>query len=223
MGEVNFLEGGHTRPRTVACGLPLELTDQEKKKKSSATFHIQANATIQKTQDVIDWDSLSTEQALALLEQTSTPPSFNSLIGILQKCRRKKSLVYAKHAHAYVRKNKMDSHKMLGNYLVPMFVDCSGLHDAQQVFDRLGHPNEFSWSSLIHGYTESGDFQWALSLYEKMQECRVHPSTHTFLSLLKACARLKSVKRGWEIHNLIVALGCEQDNLIGNTLVDMYA
>lgn len=220
MGDVNCLV---LRPHNSACSMPMALIKQENNLSFSNTYPIQADAIRRNTQDVIDWDLLSTEQALALLEQKAKPPSMNSLVSVLQKCRKKRSLVYAKRAHAYLCKNKMESQRMLGNYLVPMFVDCGGLPDAQQVFNKLVHRNEFSWSSLIHGYSGCGDFQRALSLYKNMQELGVLPSLYTFLSLLKACGRLKSIEKGREIHHWIVTLGFENENLIGNTIVDMYA
>lgn len=220
MGAVNFL-GLMADP--VASSLSMASIQQENTKSLCRTYPTQAEAIQQKKEGVTDWGMLNTEQAVALLEEKLKPPSMDSLVCILQKCRKKRSLAYARRTHRYLCKNKMETQRMLGNYLVPMFVDCGGLDDAQQVFNKLVHRNEFSFSSLIHGYTEKGDFEQALCLYGNMGEAGVLPSPYTLLSLLKVCGRLKSVERGREIHNWIMIFGLENENLIGNTLVDMYA
>lgn len=91
------------------------------------------------------------------------------------------------------------------------------------VFNRLVHQNEHSWIALILGYIECRQTQHSLKLYEKMQEDSIRPSTHSLIALLKACARLKDVERGWEIHVQITQKGFENDLFVSNSLIDMYA
>ncbi|KAH7427827.1 hypothetical protein KP509_10G062000 [Ceratopteris richardii] len=190
---------------------------------STASFFVQANMEKPKTLDNFDWKALSLEQAVLLLEEQASPPPIDILANILHKCRRKRSLVYANRINNYLTKNNLKFHRRLGNYLVPMLVDCGCLQDAQNVFVGLRERNEFSWSSLIHGYCECGDFKRAFSLYKDMREQDVHPSPYTFLSLLKSCIRLDDIERGQEMHNLIIIFGYEHEGSIGNILVDMYS
>lgn len=119
---------------------------------------------------------MSPEEPLALLEWTAEPPMLEILICILQKCRKKRTLGIAKDVHAHVCNIGLEVHKALGNYLISMFVECGSLSYAQQVFSRLVHRNEHSWTSLLQGCIECDNLQYAFHLYQQMQEDGVHPS-----------------------------------------------
>lgn len=157
------------------------------------------------------------------LELRDEPPSVENFIYNLQKCRKEKNLQFARHLHACIHYSGLETNTVLGDYLVPTFVECGSVLDAQHVFSRLCYPNEYSWSSLIRGYTDLEDFTCAFQLYHQMQEYQVHPTMHTFLALLQSSARLQSMDGGFKVHMEIVKEGLEEEPFIGNTLVDMYA
>lgn len=169
------------------------------------------------------WERHSMPTALASLERMTELPSVETYILISQKCRKLKNLAYAKQLHMHICNHRLESHGELGNYLVPMFVDCGSVAAAMVIFDRLAHRKEHSWTSLIHGCIESGEPQQALDLFRKMQEDCVYPSKFTFTALLKACARLKFAGRGQELHSELAQKGLERELFIGSTLVDLYA
>ncbi|KAI5061374.1 hypothetical protein GOP47_0023879 [Adiantum capillus-veneris] len=183
-------------PHILACSPSMEPKKMEIKKSNHDSFVVELDVNRPKAKGKIDWEMLSAEHAVFLLEQLVEPPSEGSLITILEKCRIERSLVYGRRAHTYICKKDLICHTKLGNYLVLMLVDCGGLHDAQQVFDGLNQKNEIAWSPLIHGYCECGDFEQALHLYEDMQDHHVQPSRQTLLHLLKACERLNNVEKG---------------------------
>eukprot|EP00250_Pteridium_aquilinum_P017664 c23727_g1_i1 orf=910-3204(+) len=164
----------------------------------------------------------SLEDALSYLKQPAKLPSHESLIIVLENCRKEKNLALARCAHACIRDLGLEVHRTLGNYLVPMFVECGSVSDAEKVFERLAYRNEYSWTSLIHGYNACGVFENALGVYPKMLLDSVSPSRYTFLALLQACAALGSSRRSLEVHSEIMKMGLEGDQFIGNALVDVY-
>lgn len=169
-----------------------------------------------------DIDMLTLEETLVSLEGVIDIPSVDNFTSILHRCRKEKNLAYANHVHTHICEKGLEVHKSLGNHLVPMFVDCGSAVNAQQVFNRLNYCNEFSWTSLIEGYIESGDSQHALILYEKMKDQHVYPSRYTFMALLKACTKLKCLEKGREMHIKIVEEEYESDHFIGSSLMGMY-
>eukprot|EP00250_Pteridium_aquilinum_P016216 c23006_g2_i1 orf=2-2161(-) len=169
------------------------------------------------------WDFLTLEEALLCLDQKDVSPCADDIICILQKCRISKHLLHAKCAHAHIRRLGLEAHGAIGNHLVPTFVECGSLSDAQEVFSRLVHKNVHAWTSLMLGYVKSENAQHALDLYQKMQEERVQPSAHTLVAALKACTELKGVHHGQLIHGEIAQLGFEGDLFVGSSLVNMYA
>eukprot|EP00250_Pteridium_aquilinum_P018908 c24231_g1_i1 orf=1-576(-) len=150
-------------------------------------------------------------------------PSMESFSIMLQDCRKKKNLQHAKTTYAHVCDNGLEGHHALENFLVPMFVECGGMLNAQQVFKKLLHPNEFSWSSLMQGYIGCRDFQGALNAYQILQEDMITPNEFIYIAALKACVRLSLMKTGQELHSEISKEGYEKDLYVGSTLVDLYA
>lgn len=166
------------------------------------------------------WESLSLEEALHRLEKPNERPSMEDFICILQKCRKRKDLAYAHRVYACIRHNAYEAYKSLGNHIVPMFVDCGSVFDAEEVFNRINFRNVHSWTSLILGYIQSGQLQHALDLYHKMQEDSVNPSSYTLVALIKACVRVKDVR---QVHDEVVQTGFECDLFVGSSLIDTYA
>eukprot|EP00250_Pteridium_aquilinum_P032996 c5076_g2_i1 orf=322-777(+) len=129
-------------------------------------------------------------------------PSHERFACILHKCRKERGVVHAHLLYSYMQKNGLDYQHMLGNHLVRLLVGVGCVCAARQAFDRLSHPNASSWHSLINGYMECGMPQLALSLYETSQRDKAgHLSGRTFVTLLKACAKLKDTQSGRILHD----------------------
>eukprot|EP00250_Pteridium_aquilinum_P021071 c25021_g19_i1 orf=3-683(-) len=124
-----------------------------------------------------------------------------------------------------MHKHGLQTHELLGNYLVLMLVEVGSIRDAQQVFSGLPCRNEWSWNSLINGCIKCGKPQHALNLYQRMcAEDSVIPSGHTFVAVLKACAKLRNLREGIKIHKEISkSAALKRNPFIGNALIDMYA
>eukprot|EP00250_Pteridium_aquilinum_P020442 c24813_g3_i2 orf=2-703(-) len=165
---------------------------------------------------------ISLEEVLRSLEG-SVPQqlSLQNLISICHRCKKEKNLAYAKCLHTHIRDKGLEANEELGNYVVPMFVECGSLTDAEHIFNGLAHRNEYSWISLLKGYFDQGELQHVLHLFEKMQKDGVLHSRHTIVTPLKACTRLNRVEKGRAVHSEVYKQGLENDLVIGNTLVDM--
>ncbi|KAH7295740.1 hypothetical protein KP509_27G063600 [Ceratopteris richardii] len=142
---------------------------------------------------------------------------------MLQKCRIRKDFRHAKQIQAHIRRAGLESHQVIGNHLVPVFVECGGLHDAEILFDKLHYRNVYSWTSLLVGYIQNGKLLDALHLYEKMQEEGVPPNSYTLVALVKVCTFLSDWAKGRIYHKEIVQRGFETEVVVGSTLIDMYS
>ena len=142
---------------------------------------------------------------------------------IIQQCRKEKTLENARNVFNRICGNGLESHKVLGNYMIPMLVDCGCMSEAQQIFRKLGDPNEHSWTSLIQGYIGYGDFHTALHVFHNMEKVHVYPSSFTLQAALKCCANLKYSSQGQEIHANLVIKGLDEDPFLCSGLIDMYS
>ncbi|KAI5058791.1 hypothetical protein GOP47_0026961 [Adiantum capillus-veneris] len=127
--------------------------------------------------------------------------------------------------HAEVLKyDFLAKHLVVANALVDMYVKCGALAKGRQLFDEIPARDVVSWTALITGYCQHEHYQEALTCYERMQHEGLSPNAVTFASALKACASLKAVVKGQEIHCEIAAKGLLRQNIIlDNALMAMYA
>ncbi|KAH7277918.1 hypothetical protein KP509_38G015500 [Ceratopteris richardii] len=110
-----------------------------------------------------------------------------------------------------------------GSVLVAGYVEKGLFLETHELFDSLPIRNVVTWNTLIAGYTEHGLGHEALNCYDCMQLEGVDPNAVTFLTVLKACASIKAIDKGLELHMKISQNGLlENDTSIGNTLLDMY-
>eukprot|EP00250_Pteridium_aquilinum_P000305 c10333_g1_i1 orf=336-1199(+) len=159
-------------------------------------------------------------QALVSSLQHPGVPSLDDFVSSVHESRALRNLVYARTLHMHVCAFGLEYDNALGNYLVPMFVGCGSVADAHQVFCKLACPNEYSWSALAQGFVECGELQLAIGLYQNEQ---MVSSSFMLTALLKACAMLKYVEKGQELHTAFVERGSDGELFVGNSLVDMYA
>ncbi|XP_020202044.1 pentatricopeptide repeat-containing protein At1g19720 [Cajanus cajan] len=84
-------------------------------------------------------------------------------------------------------------------------------------------PDVYTWTSMISGFTQKGRINDAFDLLREMFIVGVEPNSITIASAASACASVKSLSMGSEIHSIAVKTCLVDDILIGNSLLDMYA
>eukprot|EP00250_Pteridium_aquilinum_P012510 c20768_g1_i1 orf=2-967(-) len=168
-------------------------------------------------------DSLSLEEALVSSKHTGELPSVESFICMLQKCRERKDLAFARRLHLHICDNGLEALTVLGDHLVPMFVECGSFSKAEFLFYTLCQPNECSWTAIVQGCIGDGRPQHALRWFEVMQENGVYPSKFTLVAILRACTQLKFLDKGKEVNLAIVKEGLDIEAFVGTTLMVMYA
>ncbi|KAG5613380.1 hypothetical protein H5410_024661 [Solanum commersonii] len=84
-------------------------------------------------------------------------------------------------------------------------------------------PDVFTWTCLISGMSQHNRNSRALELFREMILNGVMPSEVTLTSTVSACASLKDLKKGRELHSLVVKLGFDGGVIVGNALVDLYS
>jgi len=70
---------------------------------------------------------------------------------------------------------------------------------------------------------KAGQNDKAMRLFQQMQQEGIVPNGFSFVQVLKACASLQALEKGWCIHQQIIKCGYESDVFVSNSLVDMYA
>ncbi|KAI5057046.1 hypothetical protein GOP47_0028864 [Adiantum capillus-veneris] len=148
-----------------------------------------------------------------------------ALVSLLKACTKQKDLYQGNKLHAViVRRGLLDINIIVGNSLVNFYSKCGVLGTARRILDELPGWDVVSWTILIAGFCEHGQFEDALNCLDKMRFEGLSPDPVTLASILKACGSARDRKRGEHVHADIVKEGwLEEDVVLGSALLDMYA
>ena len=142
---------------------------------------------------------------------------------ILEEYTTLRDLNIGKLVHSYILENVIKLSLVLHNSLINMYCKCGSIADAQNLFSVIQEKDVFTWTTLIAGYATHGPQENAFKLFSKMEEENVKPDSVTFLSVIKACAKLKNLDCGKRLHVMIIKSEISDNILIRSSLVDMYA
>ncbi|XP_044477838.1 pentatricopeptide repeat-containing protein At3g16610 [Mangifera indica] len=150
--------------------------------------------------------------------------SVTDYIRLLESCIQSKTLMQGKTIHGHLLKNNTHiRNPLVLEKLVRFYVSCAEMELARHVFDTIRKPNVDLWNSMIRAYAWNGPLERALDLYYKMIQLGVEPTKFTFPFVLKACAGLRAIDDGEEIHGHAKRLGLDRDIYVCTSLIDLYA
>eukprot|EP01018_Ginkgo_biloba_P008466 Gb_26314 [translate_table: standard] len=142
---------------------------------------------------------------------------------VLPACANMASPTEGMELHEDILRSGYQNDIFVSNALVDMYAKCWRIQDACKVFDRMPKKDVVSWNAMIAGYTQSGHFDKALKLFQKMQLTEIKQNSETFASVLPACANLAALQEGKKLHEDIISSGFQSNTFVGSALLDMYA
>ncbi|KAG8363914.1 hypothetical protein BUALT_Bualt19G0072000 [Buddleja alternifolia] len=96
--------------------------------------------------------------------------------------------------------------------------------EAKKYFDEMPVKDEVSWSAILDGYNKGGYYKEALEAFNQMQrEGIIKPKKFILSSALAACANVGALDQGKWIHAYIKRNRIVLDEILGTSLIDMYA
>lgn len=106
--------------------------------------------------------------------------------------------------------------------LIDMFAKCGSLNEARRLFEEMPRKDLASWSAIICGSVQNGEWVEALCLFKRMRLVGILPDSVIVAAVLPACGRLEARHTGMAMHGCAVRSGFVSDLYVSNALVDMY-
>lgn len=150
-------------------------------------------------------------------------PSEFTLVGVLKACSDVAAIEEGKQTHGYLLKSGYETQIYTATALVAMYAKFGFTGDARKGFDFLREPDLVLWTSIIAGYVQNGKNEEALSMYGRMQMCKILPNELTMASVLKACSNLAALEQGKQIHARAIKYGLGPELSIRSALSTMYS
>ncbi|KAH7427856.1 hypothetical protein KP509_10G063700 [Ceratopteris richardii] len=183
--------------------------------------------------DVISWSSIIAGYAqhghgLAALSLFNTmqeqgiQPEKVTFLHVFKACSLLGSSRHSRLMHDQFLRHGIKLDAMIGNTIVDMYAKCGSLDEAQKLFECLPSRTIVSWNVILTSYSQQGLGHLAFEHFEKMQQEGVKPTLVTFSCILKVCASMETSRLGEIVHDKTIREHVEQDNAVGNALIDMY-
>lgn len=142
---------------------------------------------------------------------------------VLKACSRIFDFQLGVKIHNLVVKLGFDGDVYVNTSLVGLYAKCGDVWDARKMFDEIPEKNVVSWTAMISGYIDSGQFQEAVGLFRRFLEMDLRPDSFTLVRIVSACAELGELKFGEWIHRYVDLNGIQRNAIVDTSLIDMYA
>ncbi|KAG9134949.1 hypothetical protein Leryth_001249 [Lithospermum erythrorhizon] len=124
--------------------------------------------------------------------------------------------------HSHVLKNGLLADVVIASSIVHMYAKFGAIESALNLFDEISERDVPCWNTLVSGCCQSGNYDKALEMYEKMKELGYKPNSVTYTCVISSCAKLLDIERGEKIYQELVTNGYAWDHFVKTALVDLY-
>ncbi|KAK6277702.1 hypothetical protein POUND7_018025 [Theobroma cacao] len=121
------------------------------------------------------------------LNNSGFKPDLFTFSSVLTICSKMMALEQGEQIHAQTLKTGYLSDVIVGTALVNMYNKCGSIERASRAFLEMSARTLISWTSMINAFTQNGQTQQALQLFEDMRLVGVRPNQVTFVGVLSAC------------------------------------
>ncbi|KAI8524312.1 hypothetical protein RHMOL_Rhmol13G0140700 [Rhododendron molle] len=111
----------------------------------------------------------------------------------------------------------------VGTSLADLYMKTSNVVDGEKIFNEMPEKNVVSWTSLLSGYSRNGLVDQAIETFFHMQAEGIKPNPLTFATVLGALADDGAVKKGIQVHCMVIKNGFEATTFVSNSLINMYS
>lgn len=184
--------------------------------------------------DIVSWNAIITafgqnghgEEVLhlfKLMQHNQTKPDEITFVCALNACASLAAIAEGQEIHVAIVKKGYEQNVVIGTALIDMYGKCGHPFDATATFDKMSQRDIVCWTAMTTAFARNGHCKEALNLFHGMQFEGLEPNKVSFICVLDACATFAALEEGQKIHSAIVENGYEQDIVVANTLINMYA
>ncbi|KAF8100309.1 hypothetical protein N665_0227s0041 [Sinapis alba] len=163
-------------------------------------------------------------RALDTFRMMQERPDKFTLTSLLKACSSIGMIHGGKEIHGFLIRSGFpcSSSATITGSLVDLYVKCGDLFGARKAFDQIKEKTMISWSSLILGYAQEGDFVEAMSLFRQLRELNCRVDSFVLSGIIGVFADFAHLRQGKQMQALAVKLPSGLETSVSNSVVDMY-
>lgn len=125
--------------------------------------------------------------------------------------------------HSLVLKNGLLLHDVfVGTSLLHFYGAYGILSSAYRLFEEMPQKNVVSWTSFMVGFSDSGDNEVVVQLYQRMRREGIGCNQNTFTTVISSSAALDDEFLCHQVLGHVIKSGFEDNVSVGNSLVSMF-
>lgn len=170
--------------------------------------------------DIVVWNAmfsgftqqLENEQALKLyleLQLSGHKPNDFTFTALLKAVSNLASLPLGQQFHSQLIKMGLNNDPFVANALVDMYAKCGSIEEARKMFRSTIWRDVVCWNSMITTFSQHGEAEEAIQLFEAMIKEGIKPTYVTFVSVLSACSHVGLVEDGFRHFASMPGFGIE--------------
>lgn len=142
---------------------------------------------------------------------------------VLKACAGLEDLNTGRQIHGYSVKLGLDSEVSVGTPLVDFYVKCANFESACRAFKRINEPNDVSWSAIISGYCQNGEFEECLEIFQSLIGKGVTLNPFIYTSIFQACSAIADINLGAQVHADAIKRGLVAFLYGASAMITMYS
>ncbi|KAL0364391.1 UNVERIFIED_CONTAM: Pentatricopeptide repeat-containing protein, chloroplastic [Sesamum angustifolium] len=102
--------------------------------------------------------------------------------------------------HGLIVKLGLENEVSVGTPLVDFYVKCGDVESASQAFERISEPNDVSWSAILTGYSQIGEFEKCIKVFKSLRSQGVVLNEFIYTSIFQVCSAFADFNFGSQAH-----------------------
>lgn len=125
--------------------------------------------------------------------------------------------------HSLVLKNGLLLHNVfVGTSLLHFYGAYGFSSSAQKLFDEMPEKNVVSWTSFMVGFSDNGDDEVVVDLYQRMRLEGIGGNQNTFTTVISSSCALDDEFLSHQVLSHVIKSGFEENVSVANSLVSMF-
>ncbi|XP_059630947.1 pentatricopeptide repeat-containing protein At3g13880 [Cornus florida] len=176
-----------------------------------------------RTENISDEFAREALNLFSEMQSCGIKPSEFTFSSIIKACNTTENFGYGKQIHAHICKYNLQSDEFIGSSLIELYSLMGSADDGVKCFNSTTKLNIVTWTSMIVGHVQNGQFDSALALFCELMASGIKPDEFTISSMLSVCANLAAARSGEQMQGHAIKIGINNFTIVQNSLIWMYA
>ncbi|KAL0421629.1 UNVERIFIED_CONTAM: Pentatricopeptide repeat-containing protein, chloroplastic [Sesamum latifolium] len=125
--------------------------------------------------------------------------------------------------HGLIVKLGLENEVSVVTPLVDFYVKCGDVESASQAFERISEPNDVSWSAILTGYSQIGEFEKCIKVFKSLRSQGVVLNEFIYTSIFQVCSAFADFNFGSQAHGDAIKRGLVSYLYGESAMITMYA